>query len=217
MTIRDDHVQPSAPPQHFDISATPADSSGTAGAGYNTHSMDDPEIAVGPTAYATPIHDDHADVPIIQATTLPIGGGASGVGGPSQQPMEQVPPYYNSNYNSSTQHNATNNPVAVVTGPPQPPSVAVVTGAPQPPTVIAPYGGTSHHHHRSDGQKCCIVSAWTAGVICCLCCILPFIVVISVFAVTPEAFNDDFYDSNFDDDFFDRSFDDDFFTNNTND
>jgi hypothetical protein len=204
MTIRDD-VQPTAPPQHFDISATPAETSGTAAAeaapGYNPYSLGEAEIGVGPTAYATPIHDDHSHLPIIQASTLPMGGGGESTSGGG-------PTYYTPNYNSTPNPPNTNS-VAVVTGAPQPPSVAVVTGAPQPPTALPP-NYTSSGTRRTDGEKCCIISGGIVVGVVCLCCIIPFIILVFVkiatedqdVAPTPVQVVDDFYDNGFGDDFF---------------
>jgi hypothetical protein len=176
MTIRD--VQPSAPAQHFDIPATPTEINGgaaSASASATGYPLGEPEIYVGPTAYGTPIHDEHANVPIIHATSLPLGGGS---GGPIPQVVvEEVPPYYyNNNSNPSPSR-----PIAVVTGPPQPPRVAVVT-APQPPTRPPTNNYYSNGANRSDGERCCIVTAWVAGGICCLFCVLPFIIGMFVIA-----------------------------------
>jgi hypothetical protein len=70
-------------------------------------------------------------------------------------------------------------PVAVVTGPPQPPPVAVVTGRPQPPESqsqgpVVVYSGEQARHEKN---RNCLVVLWIMSVACCVCCVLPSVIV----------------------------------------
>jgi hypothetical protein len=70
-------------------------------------------------------------------------------------------------------------PVALVTGPPQPPPVAVVTGRPQPPESqsqgpVVVYSGEQARHEKN---RNCLVVLWIMSVACCVCCVLPSVIV----------------------------------------
>lgn len=69
-------------------------------------------------------------------------------------------------------------PVAVITGPPQPPRVAVITGPPRPPAPPQVSYPSSRYIYRDERTGACMIcglSALVCLVICC-CCFLPAII-----------------------------------------
>ena len=132
-------------------------------------------IAAGYPPQASAPMEDEINIPIVQAITVPAG-------------------YDNSVATQTYPMNVPSSPVAVVTGPPQPPSVAVVTGPPRPPPQV--YYPSSRYVYRDERTGACMICGLSALIclsICC-CCLLPFIIVpIVVVPMFKDVANDDFF------------------------
>ena len=119
--------------------------------------------------------EDEINIPIVHATSVPVGYETN----VSTQPHPIYGP---------------SSPVAVVTGPPQPPRVAVVTGPPRPPPQA--YYRSSRYFYRDERTgacKICGLSVLICLSICC-CCLLPMMIVpIIVVPMFKDTTDDDFF------------------------
>ena len=109
-----------------------------------------------PTAYpqASAPSEDEVNIPIVHATSVPIE---------DPQPVAPIVQELPSS-SAATYYHASNGPVAVVTGQPQPPSssVAVVTGPPRPPDPPMAYSPSNRYVYRDERSGACMICGISA-------------------------------------------------------
>ena len=132
--------------------------------------------ATGHHPQASAPMEDEVNIPIVQATPVPT-------------------PYATNVPNQPYPIDVPSSPVAVVTGPPQPPRVAVVTGPPRPPPPHAYYPSSRYVYRdeRTGVCKICGLSALICLSICC-CCLLPIVIIPSILVpIFNDATDDDIF------------------------
>ncbi len=121
------------------------------------------------------------DIPIVHVTTIPHG-------------------YATSIPTASHSLPLSSGPVAVVTGPPQPPRIAIVTGPPRPPPQAYPL--SSRYVYRDESTGACMICGLSALVclLLCCCCLLPVIIFPILWVQAQQApFDDDIWQTIHDD------------------